>query len=483
MIPPPNELIRDPISFAEHLLIIQDKARKFVPLRYNAAQRHYLEHASRRDLILKARQLGFSTAIQSEFFRLYTTGAEAVLTMADKQENTDKLRRMAERYYEYLPPKIPKPIRSEANASITVYPQIGSEVQIATAGSQTSGRASTYNLFHGSEVAYWKNAEWVISGALQAIPEHLPDTWVVFESTANGASGWFYDECMAALAGDSEWTLHFYAWWWDKDYQLPLLQDETLDYTEEEAALVDKYNLSPEQIKWRRKKQRDLKERFQQEHPESPMQAFLASGGGVFTITQDMLISDIQQQDIAGGELVWFGEYIEDHIYVMGIDWGQSNDWTVASVFDATDYKQVALLRINRQSFETMIAHIVKLAQAWHVEKIVPEINAMNAAIEMLTAQLWAAEWPIKDGYSAEPVVEAFRTSQQSKAMLVTYMQRGFEDGLKILDYDVSLHEFRAFESHQTQNKAWSYEHPKEGHDDTVISMMLGNRACYDLRV
>jgi hypothetical protein len=462
----------DTYLFAERMLIVQDKSRKFVPLRYNKAQRHYLENRSSRDLILKARQLGFSTVIQAEMFRLYTTGAEAMITMADKQENTDKLRRMAERYYEKLPPNIPKPVRSVANASVTIYPDIGSEVQIATAGAQSSGRASSYTLVHGSEVAYWTNADWVITGALQAVPEHLPDTWVVFESTANGANGWFYKECKAAMRGESEWKLHFYAWWWDDKYRLPLYEGETLNYTDEESALVRKYDLSPEQIKWRRKKKRDLKDRFQQEYPETPKQAFLTSGGGVFILDEDIHIQ-------VGFEVV--RELHPQSVYVGGIDWGQEPDFTALSIFevplDGRPVREVYMNRWNRQAWHVMRASIVDELKHYRVEKIVAEANSMGTSqIEDLIHDIEAAH--------LETSVQGFYTGNKSKHNAVVNLKNGLDErGVRLLDVEFANEEMNDFQTRQTATNLWTYGHPLEedAHDDCVDARLLANYAATQL--
>lgn len=475
MIPTANDLVHDSIAFAENMLMVQDKARKLVPLRLNRAQRHYLANKTRRDLILKARQIGFSTAIQAEMFRLYTTKAESVLTMADKQDNTDKLRRMAERYYDKLPPNFTPPIRSEANASMTVYPVIGSEVQIATAGSQTSGRASTYTKFHGSEVAYWRNADWVIAGALQAIPEHLDNTWVVFESTANGASGWFFDECNAALKGDSEWTLHFYAWWWDIDYKIPLLKDEQIIYNNEEFALVEKHNLSPEQIKWRRKKQRDLKDMFQQEHPESPMQAFLTTGGSVYTITQDMLYMPQETSAIKTDK----EKGIKGHTYAMGVDWGQDVDSTTVSIIDATDYREVMIWHTRRRDDDAILDDIVNFAKQWNVTLIRPEENGMGKQyVRRLENMIGQQQWD--DVY---PIVDKFNMTQRSKDKLVKMLKIGLGEGLLLVDDDYANAELRIFKTtKKSSSGVYSYGHPSGKHDDTVIARLLAHEASYRLK-
>jgi hypothetical protein len=472
-----TNIANDPIRFAYDLLMVMDKYRRLTPLRYNRAQLDYIGKRSKRDLILKARQLGFSTAIQAEMFRLATTGAESTLTMADKDENTAKLRRIIQRYYDHLPPHMPRPIRSEDNASVTVYPIIGSEVSVATAGSRTSGRASSYTRVHGSEVAYWKDADWIIAGALQAVPEH-GDTWVVFESTANGTDNWFYTECMRAMRGDSEWKFHFYEWWWDDEYALPLDPDELLEYDDTEMALISKHKLNAEQIKWRRKKQRDLGDLFQQEYPESPEAAFLTSGRGVFQLDKPNLFTACHEdRSIIGFPVTVADDYTatDDSEHVMGIDWGQSPDSTAVSIWDSTSYRKVAQYVTGKRDYEFVIGDIVSLCQHYEVEYIVPEMNSMRMQIEVLKKE-------IKNAMPDHaPRISPFIMDNKRKDDLVKRMQLGINEGARLLDEPISKHELRTFEASQTSSGLWGYSHPNGGHDDTVVADMLAHYACFQL--
>jgi hypothetical protein len=59
-------------TFARKHLVILDKSRRQAPLIWNRAQQHFHANRTGRDLILKARQLGFSTYIQGEMFRSET---------------------------------------------------------------------------------------------------------------------------------------------------------------------------------------------------------------------------------------------------------------------------------------------------------------------------------------------------------------------------------------------------------------------------
>lgn len=462
-------IANDPILFAEKMLLVQDKAQRFVPLRYNRAQRHFLSNRTSRDLVLKARQLGFSTAIQAELFRLYTTAPESVLVMSDTSDNTTIFRRMVQGFYDNLPPALPKPQRSVDNATITVYPQMGSEIHIRTAGAATSGRSTSFTRMHGSEVAFWKNGGSVIAGALQAVPEHLDDTWVVFESTANGAQGWFYNECMAALQGNSEWKLHFYAWWWDDDYQLALEPGEQIAYTDEEQALVSKHGLSPEQIKWRRHKQRDLKSTFQQEFPETPESAFIHSGQGAFPNVDMALYNEPETEPIEGD------------IYIAGIDWGQDPNFSSMSIMNQTKNREVFLGRWRRMPYHDMRAAMVKEMVYWGVSGVMPEANSMGKG---------QAEELYNQCYSQLPniVFKLFWASNPKKHEAVTLMNENIESyELKLLDDPVGTVEAKAYTMRQLASGLYSYAGPDNSdtnneedavNDDTVIARLTALYGC-----
>lgn len=446
-----------PYLYAKKLLYIQDDNDQIVPLVYRPEQIEYLRNRTARDLILKPRQIGFSTAIQAEIFRHSTTRPTRSLTLADDSKNTDKLRRMQQKFYDYMPGNR-KPQRTISNSNLTIFPQFNSEVMLGTAGNTNVGRAGSYRIQHYSEVAHYINAQSIMASALQGGKPF----WVVAESTAAGARGWFFERCMEALnePEESVWKLHFYTWFDYSEYKLPLKQGKVLKYDDEEQALVAKHSLSPEQINWRRYKIKEMgKDGFIQEYPEDPITCFLTSGGNVFRI-------EPLKHLYAGLE------YNPEHTYVAGLDWGQQADYTAFSIKDATAYKEVALIRTNKRSWHAMRSDIIELCRKWNIEKIIAEVNSIGSVnIESLWHGLEAAK--------LRTVIEAFNTTNRSKDMLVKYMQRGLnEDGLQLLDIDFATHELRSFQTKQTPTGLWAYSHPPGGHDDTVIARMLANYAC-----
>src|SRR5574341_710068 len=211
-------------AFAEEFLVILDKRKRKVKLRFKPLQLDLLSKLTGRDLVLKARQVGISTCIQARLYRLAATSAVATATLSHEDKSTQKFRRMTDRFWQNMPEAF-RPARKYANSALTTYPDFDSEAEIYTAGNTATGRSGTYTHVHGSEAAFWPDAEALVAGIMQGgNPE------IVLESTPNGAQGYFYNRCMEALDGSIEWTLHFYPWWWEPEYTLPLADGEALSY-------------------------------------------------------------------------------------------------------------------------------------------------------------------------------------------------------------------------------------------------------------
>ena len=439
----PSRIANSPEAFAKTFLRILDKDKKLVRFRWNKAQAHFHANRTGRDLILKAWQLGFSTYIQGELYRREVTSTRTSITLAHDTETTQKLRRMADRFWEHCKFNDIQPARKYANATLTTYPEFDSTAVIATAGNVEVGRGDTYTDMHGSEVAFWPDAERIVAGAMQG---GNPD--VVLESTPNGAQGYFYERCMEAYRGEGIWRLHFYPWWWDAQYRVET--PEPIEYTADEQRLVDANNLTPEQINWRRLKQKELGRLFIQEYPEDVITCFLTSGNGYFGDLANVFTAPANAQKQEG------------HEYAAGLDFGQSNDFTAMPILDLTTNTQVDLLHVNKLPWADLRRRIVDMYRKWGCTRVVAESNSIGGPnIEALQAE----------GLNVIP----FQTTNASKADIMANLYEGLHtDGLKLLDNAVQRHELSTFTA--TQNpvtRVWRLAAEGDGHDDTVIGLAL----------
>lgn len=425
---------------------MQDKQGEIVPLHLNRAQRQLITHLTGRDIVLKARQLGMSTVIQALHFYEQMRGGSRTNTLCHDDDLTGELRQMADLFYDELPDDV-KPDRKYANAKLTTFGDLKSEGRIATVGGQAGkakGRGGSKTRIHGSEVAYWPDADAVMSAAMQA-----GDPAIVLESTANGMVGWFYERCIEALDHRGVWKLHFFPWWWDDEYRIPLEPGERLTYTADERALVDAHGLTSEQIKWRRRKRQELPHTFQQEYPEDSLSCFLASGQSYFG-------------DIDAAMTAPHPAEVHPHSrYFIGLDFGQTVDWTVGIVVNEDTRCMVDMLRIRKLEWAEQRRQIALLARKWNNAKVIAEANSIGTP-------------NIEELRRAGVRVKAFQTTAKSKPPLIQGLHYALHDGgLTIWEDSILRHELRAFISKQLPSGAWQYQAQEGSHDDCVIALAL----------
>lgn len=276
--------------YAPRCLWIRAKSGDIHAFALNASQRHVHERieAQRsrtgkvRTLILKARQWGCSTYVEGRYYwRVTHRRGVKTFILTHHQDATDNIFGMASRYHENCP-ELVRPHTGASNAKELYFDALDSGYKVATAGSKAVGRSDTIQFFHGSEVAYWPNAEDHVAGVLQAVPD-LEGTEVILESTANGPDGVFHDMCQEALNGESEYELIFVPWFWHEEYATE--PPEEWSAPRHWAQYRDTHDLTRAQLYWAYCKNRELAKAsasgygepcwlFRQEYPATPEEAF-----------------------------------------------------------------------------------------------------------------------------------------------------------------------------------------------------------------
>src|SRR5271169_2777443 len=149
------------------------------------------------------------------------------------------------------------------------------------------------------------------------------------------------------------------------------------------------------------------------------------------------------------------------HEYVIGCDWGRSNNYTVFVVLDATAHAVVALGRSNRVDYTVQRHRLQALSEKWQLRQIIAEQNSIGQpVIEQLT----------RDGLRIQP----FTTTNASKAQVIEALQLAFERrDIRILNDPVLVSELMAYQADRTASGLLRYGAPASGHDDTVIALAL----------
>ena len=275
--------------YAPRCLMIRTKQGTIEPFHLNTAQKHLHEIAQRqiedrgyvRIIGLKGRQQGFSTYVQGRAYHKVSwhRGKKAYI-LTHEAEATKNLFEMAERFHNNCPDGY-RPDTNASNAKELSFGGLDSGYRVATAGTKDTGRSATFQYFHGSEVAFWPNADVHAKGAMQAVPSgrEAMGTEVWLESTANGRNNYFYHEWRKAEQGESEYEAVFIPWFWQDEYRSDW--DSKWSLEPEESRIRDAHNLDYEQLAWRRLKIRELSvmgqrgfEAFKQEYPCTPEEAF-----------------------------------------------------------------------------------------------------------------------------------------------------------------------------------------------------------------
>jgi hypothetical protein len=309
------KLRTDYLHYASKCLFIRLKSGNLIPFQLNKAQRHIhgiVEQQKRetgkvRIIIVKGRQQGCSTYIEGRFYWLGThnIGIRAfILTHA--VEATDNLFEMAQRFHENCP-RVVRPRIKASNAKELVFADIDSGYKLGTAGNKATGRSSTIQLLHGSEVAYWPNAAEHAKGIMQAVP-NADGTEIFLESTANGIGNYFHEQWQLAKKGIGQFIPIFVPWFWQDEYCIRTNDEFIAD--DEEESLIDYYKLSYDQLEWRRHKIIELSvggidgtKAFQQEYPCTPVEAFTFSGEDTF-ISASLVMQARKSLATASGNLV-----------------------------------------------------------------------------------------------------------------------------------------------------------------------------------
>ena len=455
------------MDYIESCLKIKTKSRTVVPFRLNDAQRKLYAVAKRQQdagkpvrlIILKARQLGFSTLTEGLIFHACATRRNVnALIVAHREDATANLFRMSKLFYDELPAPV-KPMLRASNAQELVFenpsklrserearPGLRSRIRCATAGGRGIGRSDTLQCVHLSEYAFWPDGAdgkaSTLAGILQAVPS-LPGTMVVIESTANGFED-FKERWDAAVAGENDFEPVFFAWFENPDYSMPVVPGT--EWTPEERDLKAAYQLTDEQLQWRRwciaNNCGGSLDMFRQEYPASPGEAFLHSGTGVFDNEQIVLRLERLPEPAGRGEFtdgewtesetgaITLYELPEDGVpYVLGGDTaGEGSDYFTAIVIDNVTGRIAAKLR-QKYSEPEYVRQIYALGRFYNDALVAIETNFSTYPVMKLQEMEYSNQYSREreDTYTRQMRKSyGFRTDRQSRPRAIANLVEVF---------------------------------------------------------
>ena len=263
-------------------------------------------------IMLKPRRCGWSTFFAILGLELASRVGWDVGIMAHEEDSTRAIYDIAKIAYERLPSPRPELRYSRLNRLVfgthhratrndSDDPGDMNSLACKTAGGHHPFSGQTIRFAHLDEVAKWPgNAkdQWqAINSVANTMPTDGP-TLMVWVSTANGSEGAFYETYLEAQKyadrpGYFAYRPHFMPWFADEGSRMVVAPEHLKAWDEwdkedreREAELVARFNLSKEQLFFRRHKSQKLGgwDFFSQEYPATWQEAFLASGRGVFAM-------------------------------------------------------------------------------------------------------------------------------------------------------------------------------------------------------
>ena len=240
-------------NFIEDNFTIVNKQQTTVPFKLNDIQNKFLleDTSNEKDIILKARQQGFSSLILAIFLTDFLLKENSYCVVV--ADDTDNAQGLLKRVKDYLDSwkqtnKITSNILKYNSKYEMYFEPTNSTYVIGTAQNTNFGRSKTITNLHLSEVAFYPHIDEIIAGSMQAV---VPGGRVIMETTANGFNR-FKSYWNDTTDGKTPFKAHFYP----------------------ASDFYDK--------KFLKEKEGELGRLFKQEYPESPIEAFVTSGDTYF---------------------------------------------------------------------------------------------------------------------------------------------------------------------------------------------------------
>lgn len=501
-------------KYIEEYVKIRDKKSKIIPLKLNEPQLKYYnvikelkkQRKPVRIIILKARQMGFSTETEAIFFKETVTKPNVnTAIVAHKEDSTTNLFNMSKLMYDQLPEAI-KPDKKASNAKELVFDKengtgLKSKIKCFTAGGSGIGRSDTLNNLHLSELAFWTgDKKETLTGLLQAVPND-PDTMIVIESTANGYE-YFKELWDDAVDGKNDFVPLFIGWNELQEYKMPYTGFEL---TKEEKELQKRYGLTLEQLTWRRwcianNCGNDV-EQFRQEYPINPEEAFISTGKCYFN--KEKIVKRIQEvKDIKPVQQGYFDfeynglkitkiKWVEDkegaikiyekpkkyYPYVLAGDTaGEGSDYFIGQVLDNTDGSQVAVLRQELDEI-SYTRQMYCLGMYYNKALIGIEANYSTFPIQELERLKYPNQYVrIKEDKYTKKTEKSygFKTTTISRPRILGQLQAIIKESIELLVDIDTLKEGLTF----IKNEKGRAEAQVGYHDDLIMALAI----AYDIR-
>lgn len=447
--------LRDPKFYLENFCKIKSKTGGLVPFLLNEAQKDLYNtlRTNERVDILKARQIGFSTAVTGFIYHKTiikpgTTSAIVGYNSALTSELLDKVKT----FYRTTPLEIRPTIQYNSKFEVS-FPKIESKILVLPS-SENVGRGYTFQNILCTETAFWEKAEDKMTAIENTVP--VKGGLIVQETTPNGAVGYFYRHWMAK----NDYAKRKYGWWWL--------------YSQEEVDTIKSRMNNPR--------------KFAQEYELE----FLASGRLVFD--QEVILKQ-KKNILKEGDIVkldngqdWmvktedklriYKPPVAGRMYVAGGDCSEGvegGDYSTCTIIDRTSGEEVAFFK-GLEAPDKFAELLDRWGRKYNNAMMVIEINNHGlTVVTELKKRIYPTMYfrPSKFETIASPWSDrlGWRTTKVTRPLMIDDFGQALREDAITLHSEETLDEMLGF----IFNKNNDMQPGDGGHDDCIFSVAI----CY----
>lgn len=353
----------DPKFYLESFTKLKGKTPGLIPFVLNEAQKDLFnalnEHP--RVMILKARQMGFSTAVTGYLYhKTITTPGTNTALIGYNSDLTAELLDKVKTFYRTTPTSIRPKIKYDSKYEIS-FPAIDSKILVLPS-SENVGRGYTLHNVLLTELAFWDKAEEKMLAIENAVPSNGT---IVIESTPNAIGNLYHRMWMA----DNGYEKKKYGWWWG--------------YTEEEIEVIRRRINNPMKFA-----QEYGLEFLSSGRPVFPPELIKRLRKGILKVGQIVKDKDGSESVVKNNEdgiTIYFPPK-PDRNYVVGADVAEGvtgGDYSVLTIFDRETGEESAFWE-GYLSPDRFGIFLDKIGRAYNNALMVVEVN--NHGLSTITA-------------------------------------------------------------------------------------------------
>lgn len=351
----------------------------------NTAQRFYFKLRHTRNVIPKARQLGFTTFHCIDYLDdcLFEEHPIDAAIIADTLVNVRKIFEKVKLAWDLFPLQEAFTVNRD-NANEMFFSN-GSSIRVTT-----DARSGTYQRLHISELAkidrkYPNKAEDLISGSIPTVP--IIGGKVSIESTGRGNSGYFYEYVKQAREiwnqgrepYADEFKLFFFPWTMEKRYEIEYGE---LDQSTQEYASLK--NLTENQARFWQSQRRQFGAKVYEEYPTDLDECFIVVGDAYFdTGIVDEKFKNVRKPIETGQYHKIWENPVYGKGYILGVDVaeGYGGDHSVIQVIRRDTGEQVYEYCSNTIKIEQLAKLCFKIGKWYNFGVLAVERNNHGLAV------------------------------------------------------------------------------------------------------